>query len=234
MKLTYFLLLLGILIFTSQSNAQRTVFGTSFNVEFTNDEVNQTTPDLIFGFFYQFPLGKKLALGSTFSFGEKRFYSKQTSFRGISNSETLITQYYENSITFDQMLKVYFTREPNQRKAKFYGGIGYALRKPINQRGEVKSSGGSEYFKIKKEMQPRQEKINLSLGVDFFIEGKIFLAIEAGLQTPLTFEPQTSYPILVGSEQLFVNFKCGVHLFPLIRSMGYNSNYIPIDDLKID
>lgn len=231
MKTTYLFFICGLLFFSTITNAQKRALGSSINVEFSNEENNSDSPDLIMGFFHQFPIRNKFALNTTLSFGKKRYFSR-TKFLNNLNPQLSITQYHEATFSFVQMLKIYFG-EDAYKKSKLYGAIGYSLRSAIVQKGEIKTTLMNSAKFINENDLPMQPKINLAFGVDYFLDNKFYLSMETGFQSPLWQSNNEKYPILVGSDMLYINLKVGIHLNQLIYLTNDGPEIINIKDLEI-
>lgn len=233
MKRIYITSVFIILLFPLQGSAQQRAFGISTNVEFNNVENNLSAPVLMSGFFYQFPIGKRVAISSIFSFGQNRYISRVLETR-ISEINIVTTQYYESLITWDQFIKIYFLNKSKEKKSKLYWGMGYSIRSPQTQRGEIKSTRIEDFpIYFKSQDFPRQQKLNFAFGADYFWDHKFFLSMEAGFQMPIFEADKSNYPILAGGDMLFLNFKVGIHLYKAVFYPRQNREKIHIKDLEI-
>ena len=233
MKRIYIFLTFTVLFFSIQCVGQQRSLGFSTNVEFNNVQNNLSAPVLMPGVFYQFPIGKRIAISSGVSFGKNKFISRNIDSR-LSQTVITTTQYYESSTTWDQSLKLYVSKKSNDKKPNFYCGWGYSIRSPKLQLGEVKTTRIEEFPKrINIKNFPRQHKINFIFGADYFLDHKFFLSMEAGFQMPIFEADESSYPILAGGDMLFLNLKVGVHLYKIIFYPRENREDIHINDLQI-
>ncbi len=220
------------LFFSIATHAQKNAFGTYINVEFNMDQNKIAPPDLLPGFFLQFPFKKKFTLMSNFSFGRKR-YSSTERFNSGNSKGLLTTQFFETTFSFEQMLKCYIFENSVADHSVLYFGLGYSLRTPFNQKGDVRSTLVESYHIFRKQDLSNQTKLNIAFGIDYYIDENFFLSFETGLQTPV-FDNEISFrPILVRNNILFFNIKIGIQLHQIMFNGSKQPEYINIKDLEI-